>query len=304
MTAIRFPLVRFKWLIFAVLLARVGAGYADTSGFLRWTDDSEDFSERFATVGWRGSAGAGLSAGKADYRAPGWARSGSVLLGTYESTRASSQIDASLGAAELAGYTHAIGHLDYMRRVLPSTRLGLSLERQYVASRLGIDAGITFDQAAAVLEHSFSSQLELGASLGRTQFSNDNTRSQLRTRWSYELAPEAGRYAYLKTRHYGNSNPSRSEYFSPKKLGEWSAGLLFKSRPSPGVVLAAETDYGHQETDATSRPLWSLGVSLSSPRQQKVQWRVALEWSNSVSSATAGNHYRYSSLTAKVGLPF
>ncbi len=304
MKRLRQPLASLGPLAVTLLLAQAGAAHAHASAFLRWTEDSEDFSERFATVGWRGAAGAGLRAGTADYRAPGWGRSGSVLLGTYESRRETHQIDASFGAAELAGHTHAIGHLDYLQRVRPSTGLGLSLERQYVTSRRSIDAGITFDHAAAVLEHSFSRQLEVGASLGQAQFSNDNTRTQLRTRWSYELAPDAGRYVYLKTRHYENSNPRRPEYFSPQRLGEWSLGLALRSRLSPGVVLAAEGDYGRQETDAASRPLWGLAAALSSPRQQKIQWRVALQWSNSAASATAGNHYRFSSLTALVGVPF
>lgn len=281
------------------LAAPLAAGARDRVEMeFRLSRDSDTFAEQFGAVSWRGAAGRGLRVGRVQFSAPGWARDGSALLGTYAAQASGHEVDLSLGMVRLASHTHSVGHLDYLRRVRPATAVGLSLERQYVDSQRGIETGTTFDHAAVVLEHQMLPGLDVGGSWGTARFTNDNTRHQMRTRWSYELSEAAGLYLYLKTRHATNSQPGRPEYFSPERLAETSVGLAHKKRLPSGVLVSVEADQGTQRADSAERPLWSLAGAIASSRQALVGWRVALKWTNSASSASAGARYGFSSLSA------
>lgn len=296
-----------KQAITAVVLAALTAGAAaqEVAGRIDATRDTDDFRELRTTAAYRAALGFGLKAAAVRYRAPGWGESGSVLAATYRRQDAPVQIDASLGAAQLAGHTHAVGALDSMRRLTPSTSVGLSLERDYINSVAGIEEGVTFNSLALVADHAFTARFNVGLAAGTTDFSNDNERPFVRTRWNFELAPSHGLNAYLKTRSYRNSEPNRPQYFSPERLNEASVGLSVRFLAAPRVVLGVAADAGTQHTEAGSQRTWSYALRLASPHREPVQWSIGLQASNAagVSQTTPAESYRYTSAVVQFNVP-
>ena len=296
-----------RWATGAALATVAAAAAAQgVSGRLQMSRDSDGLRESLASAAYRGAQGFGLKAGTLHYNAPGWRQSGALLAATYQRSDAAVRLDASLGVAQIAERSHAVGALDASWPVASASSLGVSLERDLVNSVAGIDHGVAFTSLALVADHAFGERFNVGIAAGSTQFSNDNRRPLLRTRWNFELVPAYGLNAYLKTRSYRNSAPYRPEYFSPERLNEVSAGLSSRLRVGERVVLGAGADAGTQHTESGSRRIWSIALRLASPRGEAVQWSIALEASTAagVSQLAASNAYRYASAVAQLNLPF
>lgn len=270
------------------------------------SDDSDGFTEFKPWTQYEAASGWGLKAGWQDYRMQGWSATGRSLLVTHRKQTSQYQWQAQLGASRTAGHTLAVGMLDAMYYVSAATAMGLSLERDVVNSRRGLDNGVHYDAAMLVLDHQFHPRLSLGVAAGASWFSNDNRRDLLRTRWTFTLDEERGWYAYAKTRHYRNSNPYRPEYFSPERFNEASLGLLWRTALNDSVVLSANVDGGHQSIDGRGHSAWSAGLFLSSPRRAALQWKVGFETSQDHASALRASEdgYRYTSFVAQVRIPF
>lgn len=286
-------------------LAACGADAQTVTWRVDASEDSDGFRQQTMSIAASDSLGFGAVAGGVYYSAPGWSADSPLLAATYQHASATHELQARLGAMRAAGRSHAVGALDYLRKeVAAATSLGLSLERDLVASRLGIDNGLTYDTVAVVGDHAFTRRVNVGAAAGVTWFSDDNRRPYLRTRWNVELDDRWALNAYLKTRHYRNSDPDRPAYYSPRRLGEVSLGLSARLRLAPGVVLSAQADAGHQSTSAESRPIWSYAIGLGAPRNAPVRWSLELQSTNSSATAGAGGAYRYTRAVAQLSLPF
>lgn len=293
--------------LWGVLLstAAASAGAQVISGSVQVTHDSDSFNEQRYTLGYTGAQGWGLKVGGLHYSAPGWSDSGSLLAGTYKSTTAERQMDASVGVTQLAQHDHAVGAFNYLRRVQASTSLGLSVERDLVNSVGGITAGLTYTALALVADHAFTDRFNVGVAAGTTLFSDDNQRPILRTRWNYALEERSGLNAYLKTRTYQNSRPYRAAYFSPDRLNEVSLGLSTRVAVANNVVLSANADAGQQWADGASEPIWSAALSLGSRRGSSIEWMAGLEATNTAALfGSQSSSYHYISAVARIGVPF
>lgn len=289
-----------------VALCACGAqAQQSVSGGFFASQDSDDFRESKQTLGYTAASGWGARVGALRYNAPGWSASGGLGSATYKQANASRTIDASAGAARVAGTTHWVGGLDYMEHVSAGTSLGLSVERDLVNSIRGIDRGLHFTALALVMDHAFSEQFNVGVSAGTALFSNDNNRPILRTRWNYAISERFGLNAYLKTRSYHNTHAYRPEYFSPERLHEASLGLTSRFAVADAFVLSASLEAGQQRIDGTSDPTWRAALGAASRRNSAVQWFLGLEASNTAplfSGRTGG--YRYTTVAGRVSVPF
>lgn len=275
------------------------------SGALFASHDSDGFNESKQTLGYANAAGWGVRAGALRYTAPGWAASGTMAAGTFKQANKERTIDASLGAARVAGTDYLVGGLDYTERLSPSTALGLSVERDLVNSIRGIETGTHFTALAAVLDHTFTDRFNVGVAAGTALFSNDNNRPILRTRWNYSLDERYGLNAYVKTRSYHNTNAYRPEYFSPERLNEASLGLSSRFEVAQTVVLSASIDAGQQRIDGASEPIWRGSFGIASRRSSAIQWFAGIEASNAAPlfSGRTGS-YRYTSANVRASVPF
>jgi hypothetical protein len=282
------------------------AGAQSVTGRVHMSRDSDGLREAVSSVAYGGATGLGVKVGSLHYNAPGWRESGALLAATYRRDDAGLRLDASVGAAEIGGHTHAVGTADALWTLERGSALGLSFERDFVNSMGGIEQGIVHNSLAVVADHAFGERFNVGLAAGTTHFSDDNRRDLLRTRWNLELAPDWGLNAYLKTRSYRNSLPYRPEYFSPRRLGEVSAGLSSRFPLSTHAVLGVGADAGTQHTESGSQRIWSYALRLSAPRNASLQWSLAVEASPAAGVAqtsTAGS-YRYANATAQISSPF
>lgn len=280
------------------------AGAQGITANLQASHDSDAFNERKQSLGYTGAAGWGLRATALQYSAPGWSVNGSSLAVTYKKEDKVVRTEASLGVQHLAGRDRASGMLDYMRVLTPSTSLGVSLERDAVNSIRGLLNGVQFTSAALVADHAFTDRFNVGLSVGSTEFSNDNRRPTVRSRWNYSLDERYGLNAFVKTRNYWNSNPYRAEYFSPDRLSEASAGLSARFVVADSAVFSASVSAGQQRIDGASEPIWSAQVGLASKRGSALGWAVGVEATNAASLfTTQAGSYRYVNAFARVRFP-
>ena len=290
-----------------VMLASVAtfAQAQSTNAELHLSHDSDGLNQQSATAGYAGAAGWGLKAGAMHFSGPdGWEANGQRLAATYRRASARDRLDANVGVVKLGDHDHAVGGLDVLRSVGPTSSLGVSAERNLVDSRLGIDAGLVFNSLALVAEHAFNDRFNVGLAGGAAWFSNDNRRPFLRTRWNASLNEGLGLNAYLKTRSYRNSNPYRAEYFSPERLNEVSLGLSTRLVVAGHAVLSAALDTGEQHTEAGSEPIWSLLLGVASMRDAPLRWSLALQAAHTAPLIGGTGTYRYTSLVGQVSIPF
>ena len=293
-------------IVFAALLAGTAPALAQfVSGNVFYSRDSDSFEEFRVGAGWTAANGFGIAAAGLRFSAPGWSENGSLLAGTYREYSRETQIDASLGALDLAGKVYAVGTVDYVHRWASGNGLGFSLDRNIVNSQGGIEDGITQNTVVLVGDYLFTPTFNVGAAAGLTYFSDGNTRPVLRTRWNYELVADYGLNAYLKTRSYTNSDPGRPQYYSPSRLNEASLGLSSRFLAQERVVVSAALDAGMQSTPDDTEPIWSVFFGLASPRGDAIRWSVGLLATNTSSLLTTqSGAYRYLSATAQIQIPF
>lgn len=283
-------------------------GQADAQrihGSFFYSRDSDSFESLRVGAGWSAANGFGVAAAGLRFRASGWSENGTLLAGTYRENTRAQQVDASIGALDLAGSVYAVGGVDYLQRWESGHALGFALERNIVDSQGGIEDGIVQNTAVAVGDYAFTPQFNVGLAGGLTYFSDGNTRPVLRTRWNYELLAAYGLNTYLKTRSYTNSDPGRPQYWSPSRLNEASLGLSARWLAQEQVVISTWADAGMQATSDDSEPIWSVFVGLASPRGAAVRWNVGVLGTNTSSFLTTqSGAYRYLSATAQISIPF
>lgn len=270
------------------------------------SDDSDGFTEFKPWAQYEAASGWGLRAGWQRYALENWSVTGRSLRATHRRQTEQYHWTAQLGVSRTAGHTQAVGLLDAMHRLGDATSVGVSLERDIVNSRRGLEGGLHYNAAMLVLDQQFHPRLSMGVAAGSNWFSNDNRRDVLRTRWTFTLSEDRGWYIYAKTRNYRNSNPYRSAYFSPERLNEATLGLLWRTALTDRLVISAHMDSGRQYIDGAGQPAWSAGLYLSSPQRAAVQWKLGLESSQDQASAlrSSAGSYRYTSAVAQLRLPF
>lgn len=277
------------------------------TGNMLFSNDSDDFVEARTNLGYLFPNGWGLGASGSYYQSPGWSATGQGVYGMYRQYTAQQTIDARLGVMDTNGYTTPTGMLDYLRHINADASLGVSAERDVVDSTQGIMKGLTYDALILVGDYQFTQRFNVGVAAGATWFSDNNTRPVIRTRWNYELVPNSGFNAYIKTRNYYNTAPNQGDYYAPRRLGEYSAGLSWRTALGGYAVFFASADAGHQNTEDTSETIWSARIGLQNHRSRTVQWQVAVETTNNRASSVGGGggtSYRYTSVTGRLMFPF
>lgn len=285
-----------------VLAAAAAAHAAEVTAHVVATHDSDGFDEALLHAGYAFENGLGVRVGHLGYRAPGWSATGQSLQATWRRHDAALQADAAVGVARLAGRDHAVGQLELLRPLGGERSIGLSVERGIVASRLGIDDGLTYTALALVADHAFTPRLNVGAAGGVLHFSDDNRRPFLRTRWNWSLHEPWGLHAYLKTRSLQHAERSRA-YYSPARLNEAALGLSARVALADSMVLSLAADAGRQHTDAGRDATWSASVGVGSRRGAPLQWRLALLAANTAPQFAASTDYRYHSARFEIRSP-
>ena len=276
------------------------------SGGVDLSNDSDHFNEYKPWAQYEWASGWGVRAGWQRYRLDDWSATGRSLWVTHRVQSDTITSNARVGINRTGGHDHLVGLWDGMYQFTPSTAAGMSLERDVVNSRWGIEDGLMVNTAMLVLDHTFNPRLSVGVAAGSSWFSDSNRRDIVRTRWNLTLSEEKGWYTYLTTRHFWFTDPYHYAYFSPDRFGEASLGLMWKTRITDDVVLSANIDAGRQSIDGESKPVWGAGLYLQSPHRAALQWKVGLTTRKDHASPLGGTaeSYRYTSAVGSVRVPF
>lgn len=281
-------------------------GASHVSGGVDASNDSDRFNEFKPWAQYEAASGWGVRAGWQHYSLGDWSASGQSLFVTHRWQRDAWSSNARLGLNHTDGRDHWVAAWDGMYKLAPDTSAGISFERDVVDSRWGIADGLMATTAMAVLDHQFTPGFGVGVAAGSTWFSDSNRRDILRTRWTYTLSEEKGWYAYLATRNFRFTDPYHYAYFSPDRFHEAALGLMWKTALNDWLVLSANADAGRQSIDGEGKPVWNLGLYLSSPLRARVQWKIGFASRNDHASpvSSTAQSYRYTSFTAFVRVPF
>ncbi len=290
----------------ALACAQSAAAAPHISAGIDASDDSDGFQEFKPWTQYEADNGWGLRAGWQHYSQDNWSGTGRSLYVTHNTQKNSWSSSARIGLNRSAGHEHVLGIWDGMYQLSRTTAAGLSAERDVINSQRGLQQGLLSNTAIAVLDHEFHPRISLGLAAGSTWFSDTNRRDILRSRWTVTLNENQGWYLYASTRHYRNSEPYRSAYFSPERFREAALGMMWKKAVTDHIVIKAYADAGSQYIDDDRQGLWHAGLHLSSPHHSKIQWKAGFTISKDHASLLGGSSrsYRYTSAIASVSLPF
>lgn len=199
---------------------------------------------------------------------------------------------ATLGGASLVGDLPWDFHLE------------LNWETGLVDSVRSLSSEVRFDAATVAVDKTVAERFNLALAATRLDFSDDNTRDQLRARASYRIIDDHGVHLYLRTRQYSNSRPFTGNYFSPEDLQETLVGSSVRRRvPGLTAFVSGWIDVGRQTVDGASTSIrsWQLKLEAFPLRP----WHFALVGGEQTTAGTGGGpDYAYRYLSGSAVIPF
>lgn len=114
------------------------------------------------------------------------------------------------------------------------------------------------------------------ASVAEIDYSDGNDRSMLTTKVHASVWERAGTSAYIRTRHYRNSDPYSPYYYSPETYDRWLVGASSRVRAGQNLVLSGHMDVGHQKADGESDLGWTTQLRLESRPSKDWTFRATM----------------------------
>ncbi len=263
------------------------------------SSDSEGFLTRKAGAGlypWyeHGDRHTGLQLQRNTYSQAGWRAQGEsvsvVHRDIHPRTAMGYQIKA--GVDQIHSRQTLVLDGSYSLALTPATTAEFTASRERVETQEALRDGLTLTSAGAGLWHQVSEQLNAGGMLQVMNFSDGNTRTQVRLRAVYDLLPEHGVTLQARYRGYRASDTQVTRrYFNPAEFGEAMVAVGVRRRIE-GWVLRGALGLGRQQVnDDTSTPTQLAEVSVTSPVAARVFWRARAGYNRS--SGLQGPDYRY-----------
>jgi hypothetical protein len=208
-------------------------------------------------------------------------------------------IAATVGLLHADGHDRAIADAMVNHRFSADTGGELILQRDLVATRAALEAGVTHAFIAGSLDHAFSDRWTGIALAGAQRFSDGNDRAHLRGWLIYTLVPEYGLSLQARARGYENSQRGSAFYFNPERYETADIGL--RLRKSLGgwrlfaLLAAGEERIDRTTTNPTRFGQLNLDRVLEGDIRVGMQYaysRAAAENSGSLSSGYAWHYLR------------
>ena len=137
-------------------------------------------------------------------------------------------ITATVGLLHVDGHDRAIADAVVNHRFSAQTAGELIFQRDLVATRTALDAGVTHAFIAGSVDHAFSERWTGIALAGAQRFSDGNDRTHLRSWLIYTLVPECGLSLQARARGYENSRRGSAFYFNPERYETADIGLRLR----------------------------------------------------------------------------
>ena len=181
----------------------------------------------------------GFAAQNIHYSQDGWNEDVPGVIGIYRNQRRDTLegLRAEAGVVSLSGHARPIGDVTWSHRPRDTTGIELIAAGDVVGTREALERGISYGLAAASIEQQFGSRLTGIAFAGWQPFTDGNSRSLLRARLIWGIAPEQGISAQVRWRQYASSsNDVDGAYYNPDRYRNWDAGLSLRRRVGTWTV--------------------------------------------------------------------
>jgi hypothetical protein len=306
--------------LFLVLIAAVASlsALAQTPfaiGALDLSSDTDDFrTEIYSTgggiylnndnfidrVGYRRS--------ESHYSAPGFSTQGSAdsLFGNFllEQTM-QAQVSGELTHSNLdTGQSHWLGFGQLNVQPIAAANVELRYEKNWIDSRGGLDAGVTYSAITIAGDYQFTDRFNLAGVLGHLSFSDDNERPLYRAKATYVVSETYGASVYMRGRKYSDSEPHTGNYFSPESYHDLLGGIGIRRRlPIVHGTVSGSIDWGRQVADDVTSPARTWQVHVESWIGQRFSYAIGTGF-NATAGVGGGDDYQYRYTSASASWRF
>ena len=242
---------------------------------------------------------AGVAAGTEYFKQNDWSTHGYSLTGIFEERdRATGAgIAASIGLVHVDGHDRGVADAVVNHRFSAQTTGELILQRDFVATRAALDAGVTHAFVAASVDHTFSDRWTGILLAGGQHFSDSNDRAHLRGWLIYSLLPEYGVSLQARVRAYESSRPGGPLYFNPERYETADFGVRLRRSIGDwrvfGLLAAGEERIDRTTTNPTHFAQLNADRVLSGDIRAGVRYAYSRAAGESTGSASHGYTWHY-----------
>ena len=247
----------------------------------------------------------GLAAQNTHYSQDGWSEDVPGVVGIYRNQRRDTLegLRAEAGVVSLSGHARPIGDVTWSHRPRDTTGVELIAAGDVVGTRDALERGISYGLAAASVEQQFGSRLTGIAFAGWQPFTDGNSRSLLRARLIWGVAPEQGLSAQVRWRQYASSkNDVDGAYYNPERYRNWDAGLSLRRRFGSWTV-AGLAGAGRERSDNASWQTTTIAeVRAEGPLSGDMRLTIGVLYNRAAGFAESSDYW-YGSASIGVIIP-
>ena len=247
----------------------------------------------------------GFAAQNTHYSQDGWNEDVPGVVGIYRNQRRDTLegLRAEAGVVSLSGHARPIGDVTWSHRPRDTTGVELIAAGDVVGTRDALERGISYGLAAASVEQQFGSRLTGIAFAGWQPFTDGNSRSLLRARLIWGVAPEQGLSAQVRWRQYASSkNDVDGAYYNPERYRNWDAGLSLRRRFGSWTV-AGLAGAGRERSDNASWQTTTIAeVRAEGPLSGDMRLTIGVLYNRAAGFAESSDYW-YGSASIGVIIP-
>jgi hypothetical protein len=283
-----------------------------------YSEDTDKFRVTTAHVGAAHKSGVGARIGYTNYQSPNLSTNSEFMQFTYVDIGDNYDFHGAFGVRNTDASPNPVvaGDAELRLTMTDSLTFGLSVATDSVESERGILNGTTYATVAGDMDLQLSDNLNLGAIVGITHFSDDNDRFFAKSKLTWTVLPKQGVSVFATLMGQTDTNAKASlpaeqrNYYSPDSLIQSTVGAQIR-KPYNGMVYLASVEYGYRIAsvsgsgdETTPVYVWVLGAQTNPGRKTGITYGVSLTGSNvSLSSANGGN-YNWYGLNSWIKVPF
>lgn len=168
----------------------------------------------------------------------------------------------SIGVLDSQSAT-TVGSAEMTWRMIDPLVLSLGRARNAIDTVEALQADVIQDAVTFAADYNTA---RWGVFVGHADidYSDGNNRSMVNSKIHVSVWDKIGASAYVRTRHYRNSDPYTGLYFSPEEYDRWLVGMAARARVSRSLIFSGHLDAGRQTTDGEESRGWTTRLMLES----------------------------------------
>jgi len=196
----------------------------------------------------------------------------SRLLGKL--TLGKTAFSGSIGLLD-SQFRATVGSAEVIWRITDPLVLSIGHARNVIDTVEAMQADIVQDAFTLSADYN-TARWGVFAGLADIDYSDGNRRSMVSTKVHMSIYDKLGASAYVRTRHYRNSDPYTGYYFSPENYDRWLAGVAVRTRVAKYAILSGHLDAGRQTSDGDSSLGWTTRLNLESKPNKNWSFKATM----------------------------